>query len=128
LMAGRLGLPNNVMGLAPGTGPERRLVYVFYSSVEGLARRQSRAHVSTAQILGHAMAHEIGHLLLNQESHSPTGIMRGDWNLKDLQDAVYGYLLFTSQQAGVIRAEVDRRIRQQKALEAAELASPKSAC
>jgi hypothetical protein len=69
LMAGRLGLPNNVMGLAPGTGPDRRLVYLFYSSVEGLARRQSWAHLSTAQILGHAMAHEIGHLLLNQQSH-----------------------------------------------------------
>jgi hypothetical protein len=82
LMAGRLGLPNNVMGLAPGTGPDRRLVYVSYSSVEALARRQSRAHVSTAQILGHGMAHEIGHLLLNQQSHSSTGIMRGDWDLK----------------------------------------------
>jgi hypothetical protein len=53
--------------------------------------------------------------------------MRGDWNLKDLQDAVYGYLLFTPQQAEVMRAEVDRRTRQQKALEAVELASPKSA-
>ena len=42
------------------------------------------------------------HLLLNQESHSSAGIMRGDWNLKDLQDAVYGYLLFTPQQAEVL--------------------------
>jgi len=54
--------------------------------------------------------------------------MRGDWNLKDLQDAVYGYLLFTPQQAEVMQAEVGRRIGQQKALEAAALASPKSAC
>lgn len=102
-------------------------MYVFYSSVEGLARRQSKAHVGSAQILGHAMAHEIGHLVLNQESHSPTGIMRGDWNLKDLQDAIYGYLLFTPPQCEVIRAEVGRRISQQKALEAA-VASRKSAC
>jgi hypothetical protein len=127
LMAGRFGLPNNVMGLAPGTGPDRRLVYVFYSNVEALARRQSRTHVGTALILGHAMAHEIGHLLLDQQSHSPTGIMRGDWNLKDLQDAVYGYLLFTPKQTEVIQAEVGRRIGRQHA-EAAELASPKSAC
>src|SRR6516164_8722210 len=121
LMAGRFGLPNNVMGLAPGAGPDRRLVYVFYSNVEALARRQSRTHVGTALILGHAMAHEIGHLLLDQQSHSPTGIMRGDWNLKDLQDAVFGYLLFTPQQAEVIRTEVGRRISQQKALEPAAL-------
>ena len=70
----------------------------------------------------------MGHLLLNQQSHSSAGIIRGDWNPKDLQDAVFGYLLFTPQQAEVIRAEVGRRISQQRALEAAALASPKSAC
>jgi len=37
-------------------------------------------------------------------------------------------LLFTPQQAEVMQAEAGRRIGQQKALEAAELASPKSAC
>jgi len=70
----------------------------------------------------------VGHLLLNQQSHSSAGIIRGDWNLKDFEDAVYGYLLFTPQQAEVMQAEVGRRIGQQKALEAAKLASPKSAC
>jgi hypothetical protein len=29
-MAQRLGMPDNVMGLAPGRGPDRLLVYVFY--------------------------------------------------------------------------------------------------
>ena len=67
-------------------------------------------------------------MLLNQQPHSSAGIIRGDWNLKDFEDAVYGYLLFTPQQAEVMQAEVGRRIGQQKALEAAELASPKSAC
>ena len=67
------------------------------------------------------------HLLLNQESHSPTGVMRRDWNLKDLQDPVYGYLLFTRQQAEVIQAEVGRRISQQQAPEAATRVS-KWAC
>ena len=47
--------------------------------------------------------------------------MRGNWDLKDLQDAVYGYLLFTPQQAEVMQAEVGRRISQQKAVEAATL-------
>ena len=67
-------------------------------------------------------------MLLNQQFHSSAGIIRGDWNLKGFEDAVYGYLLFTPQQAEVMQAEVGRRIGQQKALEAAELASPKSAC
>src|SRR5258706_36926 len=82
-----MGLANNAMGLAPGTGPDRRIVYVFDSKVETFFWGLLRAHtsgrmgrpVSKAQILGHAIAHEVGHLLLNQQVHSEHGIMRGDW-------------------------------------------------
>jgi hypothetical protein len=117
VMADRLGLPNKVMGLAPGTEPDRQVVYVFSHRVEVLAQSQVRAvfegsirrPATMAQVLGHAIAHEIGHLLLNLESHSATGIMRGDWDLSDLQGVGSGFLLFTSQQAEVIRTEVARR-------------------
>ncbi len=44
--------------------------------------------------------------------HSAAGIMRGDWNLWDLQNASYGYLLFTPRQAKAIREEAGRRARQ----------------
>jgi hypothetical protein len=132
LMAERLGLPNNVMGLAPGAERDRQDVYVFYNSAEALAQRQirtlptsrRRTHARTAQILGHVIAHEIGHVLLNLKSHSATGIMRGDWGLKDLQDVAYGYLLFTPPQAEVIRAEVGRRAGKETAQEVAGLESP----
>lgn len=118
VMVDRLGLPGGVIGVAPGSEPGRRLAYVFYDRVESLAARQMprRAHenicaaASTAQILGYAMAHEIGHLLLNLETHSDAGIMRGNWDGKTLQDACYGYLLFTRQQAGIMRAELSRRL------------------
>jgi hypothetical protein len=117
LMDERLNLSNKVLGLAPGTGPDRQVIYVFYNRVEALAHSQVRAAyegsirrpATTGQILGHAIAHEIGHLLLNLESHSATGIMRGDWDLNDLQGVASGFLLFTPQQAEVIRAEVARR-------------------
>jgi hypothetical protein len=117
VMADRLGLPNKAMGLAPGTEPDRQVVYVCYHGVEVLAQSQViavfegsiRRPASTAQVLGHVIAHEIGHLLLNFESHSATGIMRGDWDLSDLQSVASGYLLFTANQAEVIRAEVARR-------------------
>lgn len=120
LMAQRLGLPDNVMGVAPGTSKERdrQMVYIFYGKVEAIAESQARARVEGStgsayalrvQILGHAIVHEIGHLLLNQESHSDTGIMRAEWDLVQLQDACYGYLVFTPSQAEVIRLEVTRR-------------------
>jgi len=114
LMSIRLGLPDefpdSAMGLAPGSGPDRQSVYVFYNRVEALAMRHvADTHADMAQILGHAIAHEIGHLLLNIQTHSAAGIMRGDWNLWDLRNASYGYLLFIPRQAKAIREEVGRR-------------------
>ena len=96
------------MGLAPGSGADRQSVYVFYDRVDVLARK----HVAdAAQILGHAIAHEIGHILLNDQRHSPAGIMRGEWNLRDLQNTRYGYLDFTPRQARAIRDEAGRRAK-----------------
>jgi hypothetical protein len=118
-MSIRAGLPDkfpdNAIGLAPGSGPDRQSVYVFYDRVEALAReRIAETHADAAQILGHAIAHEIGHLLLNVQTHSAAGIMRGVWNFWDLQNVSYGYLLFTPKQAEVMRVEVRRRFRQEK--------------
>jgi hypothetical protein len=125
LMAERLGLPNNVMGLAPGTERDRQLVYVFYDKVNALAQKEMQARVDggistyaiRVQILGLAIAHEIGHILLNLESHSDTGIMRANWDLKQMRDACYGYLVFTPPQAEAIRLEIRRRNGQQDTLE-----------
>jgi hypothetical protein len=38
-------------------------------------------------LLGHAVAHEIGHLLLGTNSHAEVGIMRGRWSRAELLDA-----------------------------------------
>ena len=116
-LAGPLGLGDSVMGLAPGASPDRKLVYVFYDRVKQLAERQAAAQVKgeivaragECQILGEMIAHEIGHVLLDMPGHSETGIMRGGWDLKDLQDVAYSSLFFTAQQERVLRAEVIRR-------------------
>ena len=93
------------MGLAPGSGPDRQSVYVFYDRVENVAMKHAAdTGANTPQILGHAIAHEIGHLLLNVQTHSAAGITRGDWNLWDLWNASYGYLLFATRQAKARRA------------------------
>jgi hypothetical protein len=45
--------PDNAMGLAPGSGPDRQSVYVFYNSVEALAAKYiAETHADAAQILG----------------------------------------------------------------------------
>ena len=116
-MAERLELPGNVMGLTPGSGLDRRFVYVFYDSVRELSQRQLEAQAkgdislraSAEQILGEMIAHEMGHLLTNMPTHSKPGIMRGAWDMKDLSDIAHNSLFFTQPQAEVMRAEVRRR-------------------
>jgi hypothetical protein len=60
-------------------------------------------------ILGTLMAHEIGHLLLAGEDHSPQGIMRAQMRDRDWKLAAVGALVFTPDQADRIRSEVSRR-------------------
>jgi hypothetical protein len=58
-MADRLQLRGVAMGFAPGVGPDRRLVYAFYSQITTFAETQSMASkrlVSPALILGHVIA------------------------------------------------------------------------
>jgi len=116
-MAAHLDLNGSEMGLAPGKGLDRLIVYVCYSRIADLAKRQLKTkaqgvitrNASSGQILGAMIAHELGHLLLNLASHSETGIMRGQWDLKDLRDIADGVLYFTPQQAAKIRADIARR-------------------
>jgi hypothetical protein len=66
-------------------------------------------------ILGCAIAHEVGHLLLGPNSHSAAGIMQGEWEPKQFPLILRGGLLFTSQQSNLIQAEARRRMRLQTA-------------
>jgi hypothetical protein len=88
------------------------LAYVFDHVANQLAEQQPA--VSKARILGHAMAHEIGHLLLNTTGHSETGLMKADWKPEDMQSMTLGQLTFDVAQIAKIRAEVLRRARQRQ--------------
>jgi len=111
------GVSDSVMGVAPGVGPDRTVVDVFEGRVRALFWRMSSAYfggnrdrfVPEGQLLGHVIAHEAGHLLLNQQGHSPRGIMRGEWTFADFRDMASGSLLFTPQQAQALLGEVARR-------------------
>ncbi|HXJ97009.1 MAG TPA: hypothetical protein VMT20_29570 [Terriglobia bacterium] len=80
--------------------------YIFYRDVLELARDGDAAEY---QLLGHAIAHEIGHLLLGPNSHSAAGLMRRKWNDRDLETIARGYLFFTDAQSKHIRSQVSAR-------------------
>ncbi len=60
-------------------------------------------------ILGHTMAHEIGHLLLGSNSHAKAGIMRPTWGDRDLRLAHTGAFGFTQSQSKRMQRKVSER-------------------
>ena len=99
-------LSREVFGYADGPA----LASVLYDRVAGLAYADGDMN-EPAVILGDAMAHEIGHLLLGPRAHSSTGIMRGQWDRAQLQRALKGLQRFTPQQSATIRAVMEARMK-----------------
>jgi hypothetical protein len=96
--------------------------WVLFDRIEQVARH---GIASPYQILGHAMAHEIGHLLLGQDAHAVAGVMRADWRTQDYILMSQASLLFTPRQAELIRLAVQARIRQQNnAVSARQFGNP----
>jgi hypothetical protein len=73
---------------------------LFYERAEVL---HESSHMSLASILGHGVAHEIGHLLLGTNSHAASGIMRARWQIRELTSASKGTLLFSDVQSRQMR-------------------------
>jgi hypothetical protein len=106
--ASRRGAPSGSLGFAipPSPGQFGSFAGVFYDRVERLSSRG----FSEPVILGHAVAHEIGHLLLGVEEHSDRGIMKAEWHPHELQQTVEQTLNFNAMQRSRIRQNVTRRL------------------
>jgi len=89
------------LGFAPSTEDGGVLASIFFYRVQALTKGRP-----TAPLLGNAIAHELGHLLLGSNAHSSTGIMRARWdhNLLKLMDR--SSLKFTPEQAKLIRVRI----------------------
>jgi hypothetical protein len=80
---------------------------VFVSRVrETAARNPGLADVK--DIMGAAMAHEIGHLLLHSNSHSSAGVMSADFRQTDLFRASQRQLIFAPEERDTIQRNLNR--------------------
>ncbi len=77
--------------------------YVFAGSLKGIV--QSGVG-SWPIVLGHVIAHEIGHLMLGTDSHSSDGVMRARLGPEDWRRASVGQLSFNASQRERIRSFV----------------------
>jgi hypothetical protein len=75
-------------------------------------------------MLGHLIAHEIGHLLLPGKDHTASGIMRAQMRERDWALAVTGQLIFAPEQAGTLRTEVLARLQPRPSSQTARATVP----
>jgi hypothetical protein len=95
-----------------------RVANIFWNRVE---ERAQRLNVSPARVMGHTVAHELGHLLLGSNSHSPVGIMTPRWDSQAMTRICQDGLYFNRQQSELIRSDLRRREDQQRVSENAQL-------
>jgi hypothetical protein len=79
-----------------------RVATIYYGRVAQVARA---ADGDVAMVLGHAVAHELGHLLLETARHGVPGIMRAQM---DVPAASQGRLLFSEDEARALAARHGR--------------------
>ena len=98
---------NSAMGSAVGAeGQGAKRAYIFadrvYEILGGFVKRMPIVHPE-ALIMGHVIAHEVGHLMLPSPGHTGDGLMRAQLNIHDIEEALGGDLLFTSWQEEQMR-------------------------
>lgn len=74
-----------------------------------VARVSNAAHVDAAVVLGRALTHEMGHLLLGHQRHADHGLMRANWSARELREAADVDWQFTDDDIRVIRRQLTRR-------------------
>ncbi len=93
------------LGFAPPDKEGGVMATIFYDRVERTAKGGK-----IFRILGNAIAHEFGHLLLGPDAHSKEGMMRAHWDREQLKLATEGELQFSKEQSDLMRANISARL------------------
>ena len=92
--------------LVDGRTRSGALATVYLDRVQWLA---AAATADVAALLGRAIAHEIGHLLLGSPRHGPFGVMRATWSRQLVRDSRANEWRFSVHEAKQMRAAVSAR-------------------
>lgn len=80
---------------------------VFYDRIEDVLPLDA---ISLTRLLGHAIAHEAGHALLETAEHSLGGLMKSRWDRADFRRAALSLLEFTPSETRILREHARRRV------------------
>lgn len=112
------------LGFVMPNGQSSPGITIFYDRIQRIAMQGVSVNASVSQILGYAMAHEIGHVLLKSTQHSAKGIMRGPWTQLEFDRMAKGWLGFTTQQSAVMRQRACRQAALQQSSQTESKSEP----
>jgi hypothetical protein len=92
------------------------LASVYYEYAARRAKSDD-ADFEAPIILGCAIAHELGHLLLGTNSHSDAGIMQPRWESNQFRQLMIGNLIFTTEQSKLMQEQARTRTRKRLPME-----------
>jgi hypothetical protein len=90
-------------GYANPLAPEGVNATILYRRVTKVAAEHG---VPIGTLLAHAIAHEIGHVLLRSSSHTKNGLMAGGWDNAQFQRVRHGELFFKRDEAERMEASI----------------------
>ncbi len=105
-----------VVAGAPGNNEEARWQHLgqsiathdggTYASVYLKLAEEEAAETNLPRILvlSYAAAHEVGHLLLGDEAHTPQGLMKADWEAEDFRAMAQNRFHFSAEQTRELRS------------------------
>lgn len=79
---------------------------IYYPAVAEMAKNWP---VRIGDVLGAAIAHEVGHLMLGEDAHSLSGVMQANWGRAQCELIGISELNFAVAQAKELRKRVERR-------------------
>lgn len=102
------GVPQQALGCALPCARGGVQVIIYGDRVETVSRTSPACFY---RVLGHAIAHEVGHVLLRSSVHGDAGLMKAVWTNGDWQRAAITIIPFTPDQGEnmvreLLRAEV----------------------
>jgi hypothetical protein len=100
-------VPTATLGVAYPCSKTGVQVSIYVDHVEALA---PQIPISVPMILGYALVHEIGHMLLQSGAHSTNGLMKACWSKSDLRAAMFYRLHFEADEVARIRQSLSEQV------------------
>jgi hypothetical protein len=99
------GFSPQALGYALPCAKSGMQVTIYADRVETVSQTTLAAYY---RVLGHALAHEMGHVLLRSGAHDDSGLMKGVWARSDWQRAAVSIVPFTRGQSRIISEQLRR--------------------